>query len=510
VTIPAGLFLLALATAIAVTFIPLSSDRVKDRIVAALSDHFDSDVRLGSLTLRTWPGLHVEGSSLVVRQKGRTDVPPLITVRNFTVDTSVMDLWRRRIAKVTLDGLDIEIPPERKSDDRDTSSEGGSALPAAAHAYLIERLESADARLAIIPREKGKAPKVWAIHQLHMRNVGTESPMPFDARLTNAIPPGEIDASGSFGPWQRDEPGRTPLEGSYTFQQADLSVFHGIAGMLSSKGAFSHTLNHIEATGQAEVPDFTIRVSGHPFPLKTTFHTVVDGTNGDTILQRIDAQFLSSSLVASGKVVDTPAAHGRTVSLDITMDHARLEDLMLMAVKAPKPPMVGGLKMQTAFLLPPGEADVVDRLHLNGRFAISNARFTSSEVQAKINELSHKGRGRAETMHKETVVSDFNGTFKLGDGTLKLPAFAFAVPGARVKLSGAYFIRPENLDFHGDLLMDASLSETQSGIKRMLLKVVDPFFRKEGGGSSLPIKITGKRSDPSFGLDMHRVLHRDR
>src|SRR5262249_56914376 len=122
----------------------------------------------------------------------------------------------------------------------------------------------------------------------------------------NAIPPGEIETSGSFGPWQRDEPGRTPLHGNYSFQRADLSIFNGIAGILSSTGAFTHTLNHLEVTGETDTPDFTIRVSGHPFPLKTKFQTTVDGTNGDTILHRIDAQFLNSALLASGKVVDTP------------------------------------------------------------------------------------------------------------------------------------------------------------------------------------------------------------
>ena len=37
------------------------------------------------------------------------------------------------------------------------------------------------------------------------------------------------------------------------------------------------------------------------------------------------------------------------MALDVTMDRARLEDLMLMAVKAAKPPMVGALKMKTGF-----------------------------------------------------------------------------------------------------------------------------------------------------------------
>jgi hypothetical protein len=56
--------------------------------------------------------------------------------------------------------------------------------------------------------------------------------------------------------------------------------------------------------------------------------------------------------------------------------------------------------------------------------------------------------------------------------------------------------------------MDAKISQTQSGLKRLLLKVVDPIFTKDGGGSALPIKITGKRDAPDVGLDMGRVFHR--
>jgi hypothetical protein len=41
-----------------------------------------------------------------------------------------------------------------------------------------------------------------------------------------------------------------------------------------------------------------------------------------------------------------------------------------------------------------------------------------------------------------------------------------------------------------------------------LLKIVDPLFKRKGGGSSVPIKITGTRDKPAFGLDMGRVFKR--
>jgi hypothetical protein len=54
------------------------------------------------------------------------------------------------------------------------------------------------------------------------------------------------------------------------------------------------------------------------------------------------------------------------------------------------------------------------------------------------------------------------------------------------------------------------VSDTTTGIKHVLLKLVDPLFKRDGGGSAIPIKITGTRNDPSFGLDKGRVFSRKR
>jgi len=83
------------------------------------------------------------------------------------------------------------------------------------------------------------------------------------------------------------------------------------------------------------------------------------------------------------------------------------------------------------------------------------------------------------------------------------------VPGATVRLAGTYALRAETLDFHGSLLMDAKVSRAAGGVKGALLKLVDPLFDRKGGGSRIPIKVTGKRDDPSFGLDVKRVLGGD-
>ena len=59
----------------------------------------------------------------------------------------------------------------------------------------------------------------------------------------------------------------------------------------------------------------------------------------------------------------------------------------------------------------------------------------------------------------------------------------------------------EELAFTGTLVMQASISETVTGLKSVLLKAIDPLFRHKGGGSEIPIRIGGTIGSPSFGLD---------
>ena len=378
-----------------------------------------------------------------------------------------------------------------------------------ARTIVIDETISSEAKLAIIPPEKDKPPRVWNIHRLRMRSVGIDQAMPFDATLTNAAPPGEIETSGSFGPWRAPAPGRTPLDGKFKFERADLSVFKGISGILSAHGAFRGALERIDIDGETDTPQFTVTPAGHPVPLHTTYHAIVDGTNGNTQLDPVNGSFLNTSLVARGGVVGTPGKDGRTVTLDITMTTARLEDVLKLAVKTPTSPMSGALQLKTQFVLPPGDQAVIRKLELTGEFSIRNTRFTNAEVQNKINELSHRGRARTQGEDPARVTSQFKGTFKLRKGTLQIPNVTFDIPGALVQLAGKYNLVSEALNFSGKLQADATISEMTGGWKGKILRAVDPVFAKKGGGGTdVPIKISGTRESPSFGLDTRGLFRR--
>src|SRR5260370_34319385 len=55
--------------------------------------------------------------------------------------------------------------------------------------------------------------------------------------------------------------------------------------------------------GETDVADFTLTSFGNALPLHARFHARVDGTDGDTWLEPVDATLGSSHFTTRGKVV---------------------------------------------------------------------------------------------------------------------------------------------------------------------------------------------------------------
>ncbi|HYR84079.1 MAG TPA: AsmA-like C-terminal region-containing protein [Terriglobia bacterium] len=483
----------------AILSVPLLVPDFRETVVRLVSERFKRDVELESLSARLFPSISATGTKLVIGQKDSTGGPPLISIDKISIHASLFGLLRRprHVRLVTVEGFYIHVPPRRKEAGEKKEPGKPQHLP-----YVIDEIVADGTVLRILPEKAGKAPMEFDLKHLNLHSVGTESPMQFDALLTNPKPPGVIDTSGAFGPWVAEDPGQSFVEGEYTFKKANLGVFKGISGILASKGKYTGVLERIEVDGVTDTPDFEVRLAGNPVDLKTTFHAIVDGTDGDTYLQPVRASFGRTVIVARGAVEGREGVKGKTVALDVTADEARLEDIMKLAVKK-DPPMVGAVRFKTKFLLPPGDEEVPKRLQLDGSFTIERAHFTHLNVQEKVESLSRRGKGRPEDVElpPENVASNMSGKFKLRNGKIEFTDLKFEVPGAKVDLTGTFHLDSETLDFRGHLRLDVPVSKTTKGIKSVLLKLVDPFFKK-GEGSEIPIKITGDRSNPSFGLNI--------
>ena len=479
--------------------------RVKQRLVNALGERFDSEVQVETLTVSLLPRPRLSGRGLVLRHKRRTDVPPLVMLASFSGEAGLVGLLSDpvRISNLRLEGLEINVPPgglslndDEPDNDHDNDRETSP--------LIVRNLQSERAVLRLLRRKPGKAPRVFEIRQLDMKDVGADHPWPFRANLTNPKPPGRIHTEGTFGPWQEEEPSQTPLAASYRFENADLGVFDGIAGILTSSGAFAGVLERIEVDGTTSMPAFALADVGNGMPLETRFHSIVDGTNGNTLLQPVEATLGATKIHAAGGVVEREGEDGRTVELDVVIDAGRLEDILRLAVKGPRPPMTGMMKLRTKFLLPPGDRDAIQKLRLDGTFSVDRAEFTKAQVQDKVDAFSTKARGVNDAT-PDPVVSNFRGTFKMRDGAIHFSNVTFAMPGARVSVNGRFVMESEALDFRGLVRLDAKLSQLTTGVKSYLLRVVDGLFRHDDI-TVVPITIGGTANKPKVGLDFGKAI----
>jgi len=471
----------------------------RERAISGLKASFASDLEVKSLDVTVFPRLRMTGEGLILRYRGRKDLPPLISIRKFSAEASLLVLLIGNIRQVRLEGLEIQVPPKSQR----TPGEKKSKTERIA-GFVVDEIIADGAILKTLPNDPKKESLVWDIRRLTVQSAGSFSPMSFRATLVNAEPPGEIQTTGKFGPWQTDDPGETPVEGNYRFQNADLSVFRGIAGTLSSEGNYRGVLDRMDVQGTTDTPDFMVKVSGNPVHLKTQFQAVVDGTDGNTLLQPVHVQFGHSQVVAQGGITGITGVQGKTVSLDATVEEGRLEDMLRLGVKGSDPTMTGAISFRAKILIPPGDADMAQKMKLDGSFKVASAHFSKLSIQEKVNKLSHGGKGDPEEPATDTVASDFGGQFTLENGVMTLRNLSFGVPGVTIALNGRYGLVDGQMDFHGTAKLEAKLSQTTTGFKSFLLKAVDPFFQKKGAGAVIPIRITGTRDNPSFGLDLGR------
>jgi hypothetical protein len=489
---------------------------IRDQAIQYLSNRFESDVELKALRIRMpklsplklWRSkgrgsiARVEGEGIAMRWAGNRSLPPLFSIGKFSFELDLGSLWEQKpiVSSVVLDKMEISIPPKGERPKLTGSSEPGQQQGDGGPKVKIVDVLIRGARLVLLPKDQSKVPLDFDIEKLHMEAMAEGSAMKYDATLTNPKPPGKIDSKGTFGPWVAGEPGDTQLSGKYVFADADLGVFRGIAGILQSTGEFAGTLASIEAKGEAYVPDFRLKSSGRPVPLRTRFEVLVDGTNGNTVLQPVHATLGSTQFTTSGAIIKHEGDKRRSIKLDVSMPSGQMRDLLRLATRA-APFMEGQVALKTSVELPPLSGKVKEKLVLDGRFEVTGGRFLKSNVQDQIDSLSRRAQGQPKNEEIAEVVSKMAGRFKLDDEVLTFRSLSFNVPGAAIAMAGRYNLGSDQVDFRGTVRLDAKVSQTMTGWKRWALKPVDPFFAKEGAGTFLRVKVEGTSKDPNFGLD---------
>src|SRR5215831_570540 len=179
---------------------------IREQAILYLRQRFDSEVELTALRVQmpqTSPlrlllnrgrgaMARVEGEGLLLRHKGRKDVPPMFAMKEFSFEVDLGTLFDtpKIVRLVTLDGMDINIPPKGQrpilgsNDRREAKADGGdSSLKTG---VIIEKVLVRNSNLIILPKEKKVVPLRWGLHRVQLESVGGAVAMKYDAELTNA------------------------------------------------------------------------------------------------------------------------------------------------------------------------------------------------------------------------------------------------------------------------------------------------------------------------------------
>ena len=486
-------------------------------LIRSLEQDSQGQVRMGSFQETYFPHPGAIADNVIFE---RDATSPRLTIRRLTIIGSYFGLLHRYIPHIRADGAVLSVPA------------GGMGELFASHSEQHPTSTSvgqidADGAQILVATGIGDQPLAFNFRQLKLRELSRDSAVRFDASLQSPVPVGDLSLQGKVGPFHRDQAGTTPLSGTYSFQNAKLDQFSGVGGVLSSEGKFEGQLQAITLDGTTDTPDFQLDVGVHPVHLKTKFHVIVDGTNGDMRLYPVDASFGATTVIARGTIQGpSEDKKSKTVAVDLTCPSGTVQDLLRLFVHDDRSPMSGSITFQAHAVLPPGPDDFLSRVRVQGEFGIRDGRYANAGTQQKVDILSARARGQADKIEDDQDRDNKNGTttvsrdlqpvlssakarVALQKGIANFSQLAFEVPGATALMHGTYDLRTRKIDMQGSAHLQTKLSGATTGVKSFLLKVVGPFRPHQNGdkGSTVEVQVTGTYGRPSFAVQPMKGGH---
>lgn len=493
---------LALLAVIGVVCLAINWPFTKQAVIDALQE---SSVRSVSIDhfYRTYfpPGCVAEGISFLHRK--HKNKPPLITIQRLIIEGSYARLFtvQRHMSLVRVEGMHVTVPP--KGPNGAPSPVMPVTKNTSGRAMKIGTVIADGTVLDFLPSRPGKQVLHLVLNKLALDGVGDSHAISYRATIFESKPPGEVQSSGQFGPWNPDDPGRTALSGSYTFRNANLAFFKAISGTLFSTGKFNGILDHIEVAGTTDTPNFHVTDTSHTRRLTTEFHAAVDGTGGDTFLDNVIGHFDRTTVEATGRVTGDD---GKVTSVDFVGTDGRIEDLLNLFISSKRPPMNGSVAFRAHVEVPPGRESFKKKLRLVGDFGIGGGKFMNPRTQGSIGKLSESAEKAEKSDRPEdpaTVLSHLKGHVVTRDGIAKLSNLSFSVPGAYARMYGTYSLIDYTVDLHGTLITTGKVADATSGFKALIVKAITPFFKKRASARIVHFKITGRYQHTTVSLDLH-------
>ena len=485
---------LAIAALIIVGLVVVLYSRIwpysRESVLQNLSEASDSTAAIQSFHQTYFPpGCVIYG----IEFHHRTDQFAFLTIQKMIIEGSYIGMLRRHVSRITVVGAKVLIP-----------ALGSKTIFRSRHSKtVVDEIVANGSLVEFESKDRQKPPLRFEVHEALLSDVRWGGPIAYRLKFHNPEPPGELSVSGKFGPWAEGHPADTPFSGQYTFTDADLSVYGGIAGTLSSKGKFDGVLQHVNISGITVVPDFELSSGEHKVRLNTRFEAYVDATRGDTFLKRVEAHFGRTTVIAEGSVANSDAHKSKFADLHLTAPNGRIEDILGLFVSEPRSPMSGETSLQARAEIPARDEPFLKKVKLRGSFGVVAGTFAKPETQRDVDQLSAGARGQNKD-DPATVLTDLKGQVDLSAGTAHFSNLSFGIPGAKARMHGTFNVINHRIDLHGKMRVETRISKTSRGFKGLLLKLMDPIFRKKKKGEIVPVYISGTYEKPQFGLDLDR------
>lgn len=397
-------------------------------------------------------------------------------------------------------GLQVHIPVQIPPPEPSTRPAGDT---------VIGELVADGTTLAFASPRRGSDRLRFAFYKLRIDEFGKTSRSRFSMVFANPHPPGEVKASGAFGPVEANQAGLTPLSGAFELTGGNLRQYDKLTGQVHSKGTFHGKVERITTEGTALISEFRTNYQNHPADLRIGYQGLINGVTGDALVESVAVDFLRSRVTGNGRIESRRGETGKTVSFDLTGEQARIQDLLHVFTKAAPPAMSGPIVFRARVEIPTRDEPFLRRMRMTGNFNIRDARW-KPRTQFKINDLSARARGDKEQIGKVTpsdmVASDMKGSVAVSQGLASLSGVSFRVPGATAAGGGTFHLLTKRVNIRGTVSMAADVSEATTGFKSVLIKPFNRLFRrnKKKRGATLPVSITGTYPQPKYTVGLKR------
>src|SRR3954454_17071179 len=197
-----GLVTLVSFLIVAEVMIERAGPILKGRVIETLSTRFDSRVELDGFDVSVLRGLEISGERLRIFPPDPVVAAgaqhPLIAIDHFSFHSGFIGLIFKptHLRAVNVTGLHIHVPPgELRAKAPKREGRKGKIK------IVVDEIICDDSQLIIGTIKRDKDPKEFKLKHIELHDVGPNAPWSYRATLTNAVPVGDIQAKGFFGPW---------------------------------------------------------------------------------------------------------------------------------------------------------------------------------------------------------------------------------------------------------------------------------------------------------------------